>query len=99
MRVIARKTLRRFWETPEFADAEHSLRAWYKFAVEADWRRPSDVKADFRNASFVGDNRIVFNIDGNKYRLVVRVNYPYHVVYIRFVGTHEEYDGIDARAV
>ena len=99
MRIISRKTLRTFWQRSEYADSEQPLRAWFREACRADWKNPAEIKADYRNASFGGNNRVVFNIAGNKYRLVVRVNYPYRVVYIRFIGTHEQYDRIDAREV
>ena len=99
MRIISRKTLRQFWEGPGNADAEHPLRTWFRIAKRADWGTPAQIKDDFRNASFVANNRVVFNIAGNKYRLVVRVNYPYRVFYIRFIGTHQQYDQIDARTI
>jgi len=88
-----------FWEEPARRDAEQPLKAWFREATRADWANPSDVKAAYRNASIVANDRIVFNIAGNKYRLVVRVNYPYRVVYIRFVGTHRQYDRIDVTEV
>lgn len=99
MRIIARRTLRQFWQGHAHRDAEQPLKAWYKIASEADWAGPSDIKRLFRNASFVGNNRIVFNIAGNKYRLVVKVNYAYRVIYIRFIGTHKAYDNIDVSEV
>lgn len=99
MRVIARKTLQQFWEQPGRGDAEQPLRAWFKEAEEADWASPADVKAVHGNASIVANNRVVFNIAGNKYRLVVKINYPYRVVYIRFIGTHQEYDEIDVTEI
>ena len=99
MRIIARKTLRVFWERPGCNDAQQPLRSWFREATQADWANPAQVKAAFRSASIVSDNRVVFNIAGNKYRLVVRVNYPYRVIYIRFIGTHDEYDKIDVREV
>jgi mRNA interferase HigB len=94
MRIISRKTLRLFWEKPEYADAEQPLKAWFREATNADWASPAAIKAAFGNASIVGNNRVVFNIGGNKYRLVVRVNYPYRVMYVRFVGSHAQYDRI-----
>jgi mRNA interferase HigB len=99
MRIISRKTLKQFWERSEYRDAEMPLRAWFNEANVADWRNPADVKAAYRSASIVGNDRIVFNIAGNKYRLVVRINYPYRVVYVRFVGTHRQYDRIDVTTV
>ena len=100
MRVIALSTLRAFWETnPAFADAREPVLAWYRHVVEADWVAPADVKANFRSASILKDGRVVFNIAGNKYRLVVWINYGYRVVYVRFIGTHAQYDRIDAQTV
>jgi mRNA interferase HigB len=93
MRIIAKRTLRDFWE--ECPDAEVPLMAWYREAETADWRRAAEVKEKYLNASTVGDDRVVFNIKGNDYRLIVKINYPHHVVYVRFVGTHAEYDKID----
>jgi mRNA interferase HigB len=99
MRIIARKTLKLIWERPHYSDAEQPLRAWFREVSRANWKSPADVKADFRTASVVGNDRLVFNIGGNKYRLVVRINFPYRVVYIRFLGTHAQYDKIDVKKV
>ena len=99
MRIIAKKTLREFWEQPQYRDAEQSLKAWYKVTEAADWATPADVKAAYGNASILANHRVCFNISGNKYRLVVHINYPYRVVYIRFIGTHVAYDIIDANTV
>ena len=89
--------LRNFWETN--GDAEEPLKVWFQEVKSADWTTPHQVKAMYRNASVIGDNRIVFNIAGNKYRLIVKFNYPYRIGYVRFVGTHAEYDRIDAEEV
>ena len=97
MRIIAKKALREFWEL--HPDAEEPLLAWYREVQQEDWDTPTEIKEKYGSASFVGDNRVVFNIKGNSYRLVVRINYPYRVVYIRFVGTHSEYDRIDVEEV
>ena len=97
MRIISRKALKQFWEQSDYADSEQPLRAWFREASKADWKNPAEVKAAYRSASIVGNDRVVFNIAGNKYRLVVRINYPYRVVYIRFIGTHRQYDNIDAK--
>lgn len=97
MRIIAKKTLREFWGL--HPDAEEPLLAWYREVQKEDWDTPTKVKLKYRTASVIGDNRVVFNIKGNDYRLVAKVNYPYRVVYIRFVGTHAEYDGINAEEV
>jgi mRNA interferase HigB len=99
MRIISRKALRVFWERPGKQDAAQPLKAWFHEAAQADWSSPAEVKATFRNASILRNSRVVFNIAGNKYRLVVRVNYPYRIMYIRFVGTHRDYDTIDAETV
>ena len=73
--------------------------AWYRETLAADWSSPAAVKAQFRNASILRDGRVVFNLAGNKYRLVVWINYPYRVVYVRFIGTHRQYDAIDAQTI
>ena len=97
MRVIAKPPLRQFWE--RFPDAKEPLLAWYREAEASVWRTPADIRAKYGTASFVGQNRVVFNIRGNHYRLIVHVNYAFQVVYIRFVGTHREYDKVDATKV
>lgn len=97
MRVIAKATLRRFWETHR--DAEEPLLAWFREAEDAGWDAPAGIKAMYASASILANNRVVFNIKGNSYRLVVKINDPYRVVYIRFVGTHAEYDAINAEKV
>jgi len=100
MRVIALSTLKAFWlEYPQFRDAEKAVMAWYREVCKADWSSPADVKAKFSSASILQDGRVVFNIAGNKYRLVVWINYAYRVVYIRFFGTHAQYDSIDAQTI
>lgn len=97
MRIIARRALREFWE--RHPEVEQPLRAWYHDARKADWRTPADVKRVHANASIVGENRVVFNICGNKYRLVVAINYPFGICYIRFLGTHHAYDRVDVETV
>ena len=99
MRIISRKALREFWAQPEHADAEQPLKAWFREASRAAWATPAEVKRAFRSASIVGGSRIVFNIAGNKYRLVVKANYAYAILYVRFVGTHAQYDRIDVEKV
>ncbi len=94
MRIIALGTLRDFWK--KHPQAEIPLRSWYALASRADWRRPSGIKADYASASFMAGNRVVFNIKGNDYRLVVAVHYDRGMMYVRFVGKHREYDRIDA---
>jgi len=97
VRVIAKRTLRDFWE--KHADSEQQLKAWYNEADQADWKSPNDIKQDYPSASILEDNRMVFNIKGNNYRLIVRINYKYGVVWIRFIGTHAEYDKVDATKI
>lgn len=97
MRIIRRRILREFWE--KHPDASISLQTWFHDVERAAWNTPSDIKMVYQNASFVANNRVVFNIKGNHYRLVVLVVYQCGVVYIRFVGTHEEYDRIDVNTI
>ena len=100
MRIIALATLKRFIEAePAHADARDPVMAWYRQVKTADWASPAQVKWDIRSASILKDGRAVFNIAGNKYRIVVWINYPYRVVYIRFIGTHRDYDAIDAQTM
>lgn len=96
-RIISKRTIREFWE--RFPDSEQALRAWHSEVKAADWQNPADVKARYGNASILKDSRVVFNICGNKYRLIVKINYSASIVLIRFVGTHKEYDAIDAETV
>ena len=97
MRVIAKSTLKSFWE--KHADAEVPLKTWYKIAEKSDWSDSHDVKKIYSDASIVGNNRIVFNIKGNKYRIVVYMIFKYRKMFIRFVGTHQQYDRIDAKTI
>ena len=99
MRIIARRTIREFWEDATYDDNEQPLKSWYVIAKSADWASPQDVKDQFGNASFIGGNRVVFNIAGNKYRLIVKFNYHYRIGYIRFIGTHAQYDAVDVETV
>ena len=97
MRVIAVKTLRDFWlKQPS---AEQALRAWHEEACKARWARPADIKAQYRNASILKHRRVVFNIKGNDFRLVVALAYNTGIVFVKFIGTHAEYDAIDAHTV
>ncbi|SDJ90408.1 MULTISPECIES: type II toxin-antitoxin system HigB family toxin [Bradyrhizobium] len=100
MRVIALSTIKAFLKRGEgVADANEPVMAWFRQVRQADWTKPADVKRDIRSASILKDGRVVFNIAGNKYRIVVWINYPYRVVYIRFIGTHRQYDVIDAQTI
>ncbi|WP_420994377.1 type II toxin-antitoxin system HigB family toxin [Cupriavidus sp. 30B13] len=97
MRIIALSTLRTFWESRP--DAETPLRSWYALASRAAWKTPADIKAAYGNASFTGNNRVVFNIKGNDYRMVVSVRYDKGLMYVRFLGTHRQYDKIDVETI
>lgn len=99
MRIIAVSTLREFWSRPGRRDAEQPLRAWVHVVKAAEWSKPTDVKAMFRSADILGGGRAVFDIGGNKYRLVTAIHYRGKRIYVRFIGTHRDYDEIDANAV
>lgn len=97
MRVIAKKTLRQFWE--KYNDSEQQLKTWYREASGADWNSPNDIKNEYAKASILPNNFVVFDICGNKYRLVVRINYERNWVFIKFIGSHKEYDKIDFKTL
>jgi mRNA interferase HigB len=97
VRVIAVATLRDFWQ--KHPDAEQPLKAWFEEATKASWSQPSDIKAQYRSASVLKNRRVVFNIKGNEYRLIVAIAYRLQVVYVKFVGTHTAYDAVDAHTV
>lgn len=97
--IVALRTLKEHWEKPGREDSEQQLKAWYQEARKAEWKTPNDVKELYKKASIVGNNRVVFDICGNKYRLVVRINYTNGWVFVRFVGTHAEYNQIDAARI
>ena len=99
MRVIAKSTLVEFWQQPNHADAQGQLEAWHDFAAKANWKFPQDIKDTFKNASICANNRVVFNIAGNKYRLIVEIQYQASIVWVKFIGTHTEYDKIDVEVV
>jgi len=99
MRVISKKILVEFYGKQGFKDAKGPLEAWYHEAKKANWKSWTDIKKKYRSASPLKDSRVVFNIGGNKYRLVVKINYPAQIVFIRFIGTHKEYDSIDAEVI
>ena len=100
MRIIALSTLKTFLNrNPAYSDAREPVMAWFRQVKRADWANPADVKRAIRSVSVLRDGRAVFNIAGNKYRIVVWINYPYRVVYIRFIGTHRQYDMIDAQTI
>lgn len=97
MRILSRNTLRNFWES--HSDSEEVLKAWYYEAYHADWKSPSDIKAAHRSASIIANNRVVFNIKGNKYRLITAIRYDIGIIFIRFIGTHAEYDKVNAETI
>lgn len=97
MRIISKASLREFWK--HYPAAALPLQAWYKDTVAANWATPNDVKAQHRNATIIANSRLAFNIKGNDFQLIVAVNYAAAIVYIRFVGTHAEYDKIDAATI
>ena len=99
MWVISRRKLKDFWETPPYEDSAEQLKAWYSEVNKAEWNNSNEIKAKYGNASVVGNNRVVFNICGNKYRIIVQVHYEAHIVKIRFIGTHKQYDNVDATTV
>lgn len=99
MHVITKGALQAYWTRPGRGDAEEPLKAWYAEAKSASWKTPADIKAVYPSASIVADNRVVFNVGGNKHRLVVHVNYGVGVILVKFVGSHREYDAIDAITV
>lgn len=97
MRVITLGTLREFWE--KYPDVQQALKAWHDDAERANWRSPTEIKAQYASASILPDNRVVFNIRGNHYRLVVKIHYNTGFIFVRFVGSHREYDEIDAETI
>jgi len=99
MRIIAFRTLREFFEKPEYANSEASLRAWYHEVKAAEWTSSNELKQQYKNASIPGEGRVVFNIKGNAYRLVVAIDYEFQVVFVRFIGTHKQYDKIDIKTI
>lgn len=99
MRVISVKTIKEFWKNRKHRDSEQALKSWYQEAKRADWHSPADIKTRYRSASILKNNRAVFNIKGNQYRLIVAVNYKLGIIFVRFVGTHEEYDKINAQTI
>lgn len=99
MRIIAFRTLREFFEKPEYSDSAIPLRAWFHDVKSANWKNSNELKKQYKNASIVGDGKVVFNSKGNDYRLVVSIDYEFQVIFIRFIGTHKQYDKIDAKTI
>jgi mRNA interferase HigB len=99
MRVVAKSTLVKFWSAPDCADAKGALQSWYDEAIKASWKSPQNIKDHYNSASICGNNRVVFNIAGNKYRLVVEMQYRAGIAWVKFIGTHARYDQIDVESV
>ena len=96
-RIFSKGTIRDYWE--KHTDCEQYLKTWYDTAMNADWKTPTDVKKTYASASILKQGRIVFNIKGNTYRLIARINFDKQWLFIRFIGTHSEYDKIDANTI
>lgn len=99
MRVIAKSSLKKFWGNQIYSDAQSPLESWYEETVKAKWHSPQDVKNQYGNASICDNNRVVFNIGGNKYRLVVEMQYQAGIVWVKFIGTHVQYDKINVEVI
>jgi mRNA interferase HigB len=97
VRIIAKRTLRAFWK--RHPKAKSPLEAWHQEVARADWASPSEGKTQFRSASVLQGNRVVFNIAGSHYRLIVKINYPYRIVYVCFIGTHADYDIVNGTTI
>lgn len=97
MRVIAKKILREFWV--KHGDCEQQLKTWFQEASKAQWKSPNEIKLEYPSASILNENRVVFNIKGNHYRLIVKINFEYEMIWIRFIGTHAEYDKLNANEI
>jgi len=99
MRIVDFRTLKEFWESPKYADSESSLRSWYHDVKNAKWKNSNELKQQYRSASVVGEGKVIFKIEGNVYRLVVLIDYESQVIFIRFIGTHEQYDRINSKTI
>jgi mRNA interferase HigB len=97
LRIISKKTLIEFWT--KHSDSEQKLKTWYHETSKATWQNFNEIKLDYPSASLLADNRVVFNIKGNNYRLIIKINYSYQMIWIRFIGTHSEYDKINAKKI
>ncbi|MEA1892345.1 MAG: type II toxin-antitoxin system HigB family toxin [Campylobacterota bacterium] len=95
MRIISKKRLKDFYENPSYSDSRSALESWHKEVSKFDWNNPNEIKLMYRSASIIGDEKVVFNIAGNKYRLIVKINYYAKIVFIKFIGTHKQYDKVN----
>jgi len=99
MRIIAKSTLKKFWEQPKYSDCQAPLESWHDEVLKAIWTSPQSVKEQYGSASICANNRVVFNIGGNKYRLVVEMQYRANIAWVKLIGTHEQYDKIDVETI
>ena len=100
MRIIAKSTLRKFWESAaQYLEAKSHIEAWYAETKKAKWQTPQEIKKQFRSVSILKNSRAVFNIGGNKYRLIVAIDYYRQTIFIRFIGTHQQYDKINPEVI
>ena len=99
MRIIAKSTLRTFYEQPNYQDSKSALEAWHCEVSKVEWSNPNEIKSQYKSASIIGDSKVVFNICGNKYRLIVKINYLASIIFIKFIGTHKQYDKIKVEEV
>jgi len=97
MRIISKKTLKDFYEQSKYRESKSALEAWHKEVLKLEWKNPNQVKEMYRSASIIGDEKVVFNIAGNKYRLIVSINYDAQIVFIKFIGTHKQYDKVNIK--
>ena len=95
MRIISKKTLKDFYEQSKYSDSKNALEAWHKEVLKLDWNSPNEIKEMYRNASIAGDTKVVFSVAGNKYILIVTINYYAKIVFIKLIGTHKQYDKIN----
>ena len=97
MRIISKKTLKDFYETPSYSDSKSPLEAWHKEVLKLDWNNPNEIKSMYASVSILGNEKVVFNIAGNKYRLIVKINYHAKIVFVKFIGTHKQYDKVNIK--
>ena len=95
MKIISKKRLKDFYEQAKYSDSKSALESWHKEVLKLDWNNPNEVKRMYRSASIIGNEKVVFNIAGNKYRLIVRINYDAKIIFIKFIGTHKQYDNVN----
>jgi len=95
MRIISKKTLKDFYEQSRYSDSKNALEAWHKEVLKLNWNNPNEVKEMYRSASIIEDEKVIFNIVGNKYRLIVTINYYAKIVFIKLIGTHKQYDKVN----